>query len=418
MSRIVQVANFVTPSSGGLRTTLRHLASGYADAGHEVIQVLPGPADQDIETPSVRQILRHSPALPGTGYRVMRGGAALTPLLDRLEPDRIEVHDRTTLRGLGSWAAARGVPSLVVSHERTDRWLEQWVPHSLPLTSLADRYNAELAARFDVVLCTTAWAAAEFERLPTPHLVRVPLGVDLDGLHPQAADGVWRRHQLCGAEHLLILVSRLSREKRPLLALETVAELVRRGRSVRLLVAGSGPQQRMLQRRAHAWRFAGQPQRRQPPDPWRIAGRPPRPQLPVSFVGYVSERAQLARLLASADLLLAPGPVETFGLAALEALASGTSAIVNQASALPEVIGDSGGRCAEGRATAFADAVEQELAVAADLRRAGARTRAERFPWSATVAGFLNAHKLPLSAPTSTISANPVEQASGAQRSG
>ena len=350
MSRIVQVANFVTPSSGGLRTTLRHLASGYADAGHEVIQVLPGPADQDIETPSGRQILRRSPALPGTGYRVMRGGAALTPLLDRLEPDRIEVHDRTTLRGLGSWAAARGVPSLVVSHERTDRWLEQWLPHRLPSASLADRYNAELAARFDVVLCTTAWAAAEFERLLTPHLVRVPLGVDLDGLHPQAADGVWRRHQLCGAEHLLILVSRLSREKRPLLALETVAELVRRGRSVRLLVAGSGPQQRMLHRRAHAWRFAGQPPRSQPPDPWRIAGRPPRPQLPVSFVGYVSERAQLARLLASADLLLAPGPVETFGLAALEALASGTSAIVNQASALPEVIGDSGAGTGRDRA--------------------------------------------------------------------
>ncbi len=125
MSRIVQVANFVTPSSGGLRTTLRHLASGYAEAGHDVIQVLPGPADQDVGTSSGRQILRRSPALPGTGYRVLRGGAQLTALLDRLEPDRIEVHDRTTLRGLGGWAAARGVPSLVVSHERTDRWLEQ-----------------------------------------------------------------------------------------------------------------------------------------------------------------------------------------------------------------------------------------------------------------------------------------------------
>ncbi|MGI8627402.1 MAG: glycosyltransferase [Geodermatophilaceae bacterium] len=368
MSRIVQVANFVTPSSGGLRTTLRHLASGYARAGHEVIQVLPGPKDESTEMPWGRCIQRRSRLLPGTGYRVQRAGSGLVRLLDDLAPDHLEVHDRTTLRGLGRWASTRGVPSLVVSHERLDRWLGQWFPHQLPLAAVADRYNAELAAGFDVVLCTTDWAAAEFARLPTPQLVRVPLGVDLAGLNPQAAEDVWRTHQLRGAEHLLIMVSRLSREKRPGLALDTVAELVRRGCSVRMLVAGSGPQQRMLQRQARG--------------------------SPVHFIGYLSDRRRLARLLASADVLLAPGPVETFGLAALEALASGTSVVVNRASALPEVIGDSGGRSAAGNPQAFADAVEQELARPPEQRAAAARTRAERFPWRTTVAGFLRAHSL------------------------
>jgi len=369
MSRIVQVANFVTPTSGGLRTTLGHLAIGYADAGHDVIQVLPGAFDLEVVTPWGQRIQRRSPVLPGTGYRVLRGGTGLTRLLDRLSPDRIEVHDRTTLRGLGSWAGDRGVPSLVVSHERLDRWLRQWLPRWLPLTALADRYNAALAARFDVVLCTTAWAAAEFDRLPIPHLVRVPLGVDLAGLHPGKSDAAWRTEQLRGAEHLLVMASRLSLEKRPGLAVETVAELTRRGCAVRLLVAGSGPALRALQRQADG--------------------------LPVDFIGYLSERSQLARLLASADVLLAPGPVETFGLAALEALASGTTAIVNQASALPEVIGSSGGRSADGDPGAFADAIEQELAVPAERRQAGARSRAEQFPWPTTVAGFLRAHRLP-----------------------
>lgn len=378
MSRIVQVANFVTPSSGGLRTTLRHLASGYALAGHEVIQVLPGPRDESTDMPWGRCLQRRSPVLPGTGYRVLRSGPGLIRLLDQLAPDRLEVHDRTTLRGLGGWARARSVPSLVVSHERLDRWLEQWLPRQLRLAAVADRYNAALAASFDVVLCTTAWAAAEFERVPTPQLVRVPLGVDLAGLHPLAADEVWRTHQLRGAEHLLIMVSRLSREKSPGLALDTVLELVRRGCSVRMLVAGSGPQQQRLQRQAKG--------------------------SPIHFVGYVSDRQRLARLLASADVLVAPGPVETFGLAALEALASGTSAVVNQASALPEVIGNTGGRSAQGSPGAFADAVEQELAEPAHERAAAARTRAERFPWSTTVAGFLQAHGL---APAATREAVP-----------
>jgi len=368
MSRIVQVANFVTPSSGGLRTTLAHLAGGYGRAGHEVIQVLPGPRDDSTDMPWGCCVQRRSPALPRTGYRVLRAGPGLARQLDELEPDRLEVHDRTTLRALGRWANARGVPSLVVSHERLDRWLEQWLPRQLPLAAAADRYNAAMAASFDVVLCTTAWAAAEFQRLRTPHLVRVPLGVDLAGLHRLAADDVWRRHQLRGAAHLLVMVSRLSREKRPGLALDTVAELVRRGCSVRMLVAGSGPQQRLLERQATG--------------------------TPVHFVGYLSDRGRLARLLASADVLLAPGPVETFGLAALEALACGTSVVVNEASALPEVIGESGGRSAYGSPGAFADAIEQELAQPLEHRAAAARSRAERFPWSTTVAGFLRAHGL------------------------
>ncbi|MDQ3716993.1 MAG: glycosyltransferase [Actinomycetota bacterium] len=382
MSRIVQVANFVTPSSGGLRTTLGHLATGYAQAGHEVIQVLPGPIDQDLWMPWGRQLLRRSQALPGTGYRVLRGGENLTGLLNQLAPDRLEVHDRTTLRGLGRWASNRGVGSLVVSHERLDRWLEQWLPRQLPLKAMADRYNDELAARFDVVLCTTAWAAAEFERIPAAKLIQVPLGVDLGGLHPRNSDSVWREQQLGGAQHLLVMASRLSREKRPGLAIETVAELVRRGSSVRLLVAGSGPMSGALERQS--------------------AG------LPVSFLGHLSEREHLARLLASADVLLAPGPVETFGLAALEALASGTSVIVNRASALPEVIGDSAGRSAKGRPEAFADAVVRELAVPLHRREAAARARAEHFPWARTVSGFLRAHNLPAPAAEPLLPPGPV----------
>ena len=100
-------------------------------------------------------------------------------------------------------------------------------------------------------------------------------------------------HKAQGSEFdevLVLLASRLSREKRPALALDTVAELVRRGHRVRLLVAGDGPLRAHLEQRAHG--------------------------LPVSFLGFVRDRDRMAALLASADVVLAPGPVETFGLAA------------------------------------------------------------------------------------------------------
>jgi alpha-1,6-mannosyltransferase len=115
----------------------------------------------------------------------------------------------------------------------------------------------------------------------------------------------------------------------------------------------------------------------------------------VTFLDYIGDRERLARLLATADIVLAPGPVETFGLAALEALASGTPVVVSAGSALPEVIADAG-IAAAGEGSQYADAV-QELAVRPRPdRRAAARRRAERYPWSAATAGFLSAHGAPM----------------------
>ena len=361
MSRIVQVANFVTPTSGGLKTALHHLAVGYADRGHEVVQVLPGTHDEVEQMPWGTRVLLESRAVPGTGYRVHTNLRRLEQQLTGIAPDRLEVHDRTTLRGLGRWASANGVPSLVVSHERLDVWLHQWIPRRFPMGRHADRSNAALAGMFDDVVCTTRWAAEEFERLGVQNLRRVPLGVDLTGFPP-------RLHRGEGDELLLVMVSRLSREKRCDLAVECVRELVRRGRRVRLLVAGDGPMRSSLEKQAHG--------------------------LPVHWLGFVTDRAELAALMAAADVALAPGPVETFGLAALEALACGTPAVVNRHSALPEVIGDSAGRTSASSGFVFADAVEDLLLQDELVRRQAARDRAETFSWDATAEGFLDVHRL------------------------
>ncbi|MFY9933912.1 MAG: glycosyltransferase, partial [Streptosporangiaceae bacterium] len=96
-----------------------------------------------------------------------------------------------------------------------------------------------------------------------------------------------------------------------------------------------------------------------------------------------------AALLASADVALAPGPAETFGLAALEALACATPVVVSAESALPEVIGDAGAAVA---GEDLAAGVREILARPEPARRAAARARAERFDWDTSARGFLAVH--------------------------
>jgi alpha-1,6-mannosyltransferase len=115
-----------------------------------------------------------------------------------------------------------------------------------------------------------------------------------------------------------------------------------------------------------------------------------RRSLPVRFTGFVTDPKQLATLLASADVVLAPGPVETFGLAALEALACGTPVVVSAASALPEVVGRAG-VAVDGED--FAGGVRALLGRDPGTRRAAARSRAEEFGWPASVAAFLAVHE-------------------------
>ncbi|MFE9558102.1 glycosyltransferase [Streptomyces sp. NPDC006692] len=369
--RIVRLANFVTPASGGLRTALRELGRGYLAAGHEPVLIVPGERARDEHTEQGRVITLPGVVLPGTGgYRVLADRRRVRRTLDGLAPDRIEVSDRTTLRWTGEWARRARVPSVMVSHETADGVLRTWgVPEAVALGA-ADRLNRRTAWAYARIVCTTEWAEREFVRIGARNVARAPLGVDLARCRPTRRSTVLRARHARGARVLLLMCSRLSVEKRPGTALDALAELRRRGVDAALVVAGDGPLAGALARRAVAER------------------------LPVEFLGHVPDREALADLQAAADLCLAPGPAETFGLSALEALACGTPVVCSASSALPEVIGDAG-LAAGDTGGEFAAAVRELMVRSEKDRRAAARARAELFGWETSVASFLAAHDAP-----------------------
>lgn len=363
--RVVQVANFYGPRSGGLRTAVDRLGAEYCASGHEVYLIVPGSHAQTTTLPS--GVIRMSlPAMqiPFTaGYRAV-SPRPVTSLLEELRPDALEVSDRLTLRSLGSWGRRHGASTVMISHERLDRLVGQVLPVSLART-VADAANRRTAANYDAVVCTTAFAREEFDRIGATNLLTVPLGVDLDQFHPRrrsvAVRGLW-----AGPDQLLLVhCGRLSVEKHAHRSIDTVAALRHSGVDARLVVVGEGPLRARLERQAVG--------------------------LPVDFTGYIGCRDTVAGILASADIALAPGPHETFGLAALEALACGTPAVVSRTSALAEILTTDSGATADNDANAIARAVTSVMTRPELQRRQNARLRAEQFSWPRSAAGMLHA---------------------------
>ncbi|WP_124706871.1 glycosyltransferase [Gordonia insulae] len=364
--RIVQLANFYGARSGGLRTAVDRWGAGYVAAGHEVILVVPGADDRAATMPNgVHRITVHAPRLPFSGGYHVAPPRRVADILRHLRPDAVEVSDRLTLRGFGAWARRRDIHSTMVSHERLDRLLSIAMPDAVA-RMMADEANRRTADSFDAVVCTTGFAAAEFDRIGATNVAHAPLGVDLDVFDPRHADPAVGARFADDTTTLIVHCGRLSPEKRPDRSIAAVGRLHAARRRVHLVVAGDGPRRPALQRAARG--------------------------LPVTFLGHVADRAQVAALLASTEISLAPGPHETFCLSALESLASGTPVVASRSSAVAGMVDASCGALAADSPTAFAEAIEQVLELPRPERESAARRRAARYRWPDSVARMLAIH--------------------------
>lgn len=365
--RIARVANFVSPTSGGIRTVLHHWGECYLAQGHDAALIIPGPGAW--RTEEDQGTVFRVPAWPWPdkgGYSLILRRKDVLRALDEYRPDRVEVSDRTTLRWVGAWAQSRGVGSVMISHEFVTGVLQRRARLPRPLAERgADVLNRLSARSYDAIACPSSFAAAEFERIGV-HAHVVPLGVDLDDFRILPADDTLvpdGTAQKTPGRTYLVHCGRLHLEKNPALSLETLRALVTSGMDAHLTVLGDGPMKDELVEQGRG--------------------------LPVTYMEYQKDRAIVARVLGRADVVVAPGAVETFGLAALEALACGTPVVCPDEGALGEVVG-SAGVSTSSNPEAFAAAVRELLA--RPQARREAREQAERFSWSESAARMLALH--------------------------
>ena len=362
--KIIHVANFYGPKSGGIKTTLHNLGLGYRSEGHEFIYLIPGKKFSRESNEYGGCITLPSWVIPFSGgYRVIRSTRQVKSILQALKPDRLEVSDRFTLSCLGRWASQRKIPAIVFSHETLKGLVKSYFGFSL--NKFVKWHNTKLAAKFDYVVTTTDFASSEFNEIGTSNLVQIPLGVDLTNFSPERYNAELRTKMLKGGDVLLVHCGRLSPEKKPERSLQALRELLDRGVNARLVFIGSGPLHKKLYDSSR--------------------------DIPVTFWGYVANKNLLAQMIASADISIAPGPIETFCLAALESLASGTPVVASNTSAVGEFLKTEDGNCvgltAANNGSAFADAIEKLFSLTNEdvQMRQRCRSQAENFPWSKTI---------------------------------
>jgi alpha-1,6-mannosyltransferase len=257
---------------------------------------------------------------------MLRNGA-VRELLEQFRPDLIECQDSYNL----PWAAIahrkRFPETALVGGYFTDfptvyveRPFSKVMGETLAGAAgrLCYRYCGHLYRRFDAVFALSEnGGATKLRSYGVENVGIVPLGAELGDFGPSRRDDRLRRSLGVGEQQpLLIYVGRLDLEKKPQIVVDAFRKLPE-ALGARLVLLGEGPLREDI-----------------------AALKDPRIVTP----GFVRDRQQLARWLASSDIYVSGMADETFGVSIVEAQASGLPVVGVEAGAMVDRVTDEIGR--------------------------------------------------------------------------
>jgi len=382
----VHITNFYHKNSGGISTSYNNLLAAATRRRRHVRLIVPGETES-VETLSefakIYYVAAKRSPIVDRRYRVMMPwqymmkGSAIRKILLEERPDMIEVTDKYTLSLIGAMIRTNnfrrlGRPMLVhFSCERMDdnvrtflgiggagKWFTNRLIRYYHLPSFDFHIaNSEYTAAefFESVkgrrgglarrLQASIWKWLKAPDVPIEERVHVcHRGVNIRRFNSDSRSAAARSEicRLAGVPEsavLLFYAGRLSPEKNTGLLLEVMKLLATDGdRDHRLLIAGDGPKAKWLAARAER----------------HIPGK-------IVQLGHV-DKEQLARLYANADVFVHPNPREPFGIAPLEAMASGLPLVAPNSGGILSYANEANAWLTEPHAASFAAAIRDAVA--------------------------------------------------------
>ena len=303
--RVALVCDWFLPRMGGIELHLRDLALALRDAGLDARVVTTTPGESVVDGIPVHRV--RTPLMPGAGFAVWPGVVGDVECVIRQEGfDVVHAHASVVspVALAGAIAARRaGVASVVTFHSMLHRSsfllgaseaLFSWTERGIVMSAVSS-VVAEQVARW----------------IPGASVGVLPNGLDT---------AFWRAGgcDVTGEDVVYASAIRLSRKKRPLRLVRAFADAVRfvaGAPSMRLVVAGDGPEAGAMRRLA---------------DELGVGDR-------VELPGQLTRRA-LRELYARSHAFVLPSERESFGIAALEARTAGLPVIAMLASGVRDFV--------------------------------------------------------------------------------
>lgn len=394
--RTLHLTNSWHETSGGIATFYRALMDAANKRGQRIALIVPGERDAieavgdfgriyHVKAPRARFNREYRTIYPA---QFLLPGSAVQRILATERPDFVEVCDKYTLNYLGALLRRRLLPAIDfrpvvvgLSCERMDDNFRTYVGQPPLSRAFCSAYVKWIYFPFfDHHIANSAYTAEELRTAAQGQMVARniwvrPMGVDLSHFSPahrsvDVRHALRRNLDLPDDAVLLLYVGRLAPEKHLALLFDVFARLVADTKhDYRLLVAGDGIERGQWEAfcAAHA------------------PGR-------ARFLGHIKDPNRLASLLANADAFIHPNAHEPFGIAPLEAMASGLPLVAPNSGGVATYANSGNAWVAPAEAASFTETVQELLADSEERCRRvrNALETAAQYKWETVASSFLD----------------------------
>lgn len=310
------------PNVDGVVTYLSNYRRVLEEMGHEVYVFAPGTKKQKDENKDPKVHYFSSITFkPYPDYKVAQFPfISATNMIKEIKPDIVHSHGIATT-GIAAFQAARkiGAPAIASFHTMVSdatHYLTSREDLQKILESVAWTYLKWYYSNFDRVIAPSSFAKAILERQGVKNVVVKPAGLDLSSFHPKVEhEFVKKKYGIEGP--MVLFVGRIAVEKNLALLIDAAQKVVNKVPNAKFVIGGRGPAEQdykeMVKSRGLGENFV--------------------------FLGFV-QAAELPALYRAADVFAFPSFFDTQGLVVLEAMATGTPAVVAKDSAAAEFVKD------------------------------------------------------------------------------